>query len=128
MYNIIDIDVNSLGFKNNPALQAYSISNYLLLVHFARLVGYLFIATIALIVSKHIKERPIVILILCLFFVVPGLLYVIGFDSFYYLRIFDLITGNMYFRYNGDFIKLIVTSLLLFGALIYYLLSTYRKS
>lgn len=127
MYNIIDIDVNSIGFKNNPALQAYSISNYLLLVHFARLVGYLLISTIALIVSKHIKERPIVILILCLLFVVPGLLYVIGFESFYYLTIFDLISGNMYFRYNGDFIKMLISVFLLVLSLTYYFVITLKS-
>lgn len=107
MANIVNLEVNSIGLNNNPNLLKLSISNYLILIHITRLIGYLFIALVSLIVSKLVRSRAMVILILCFIFVIPSVLFLLGFDAFYFISIFDLISGNMYFRLNGGIVKLV---------------------
>lgn len=118
--NIIDFDVNSIGFKNNPILLELSINQYLLLIFLTRLIGVLFVALSSLFVGYKIKDRSIILLVLSFIFLLPSALVMLGFNFFSNLSVFDLISGNLFYRSNGYLTKLFFVFILVLILITYF--------
>ena len=118
--NIIDLDVNSIGFKNNPSLLELSINQYLLLIFLTRLIGVLFVALSSLFIGYKIKDRSIILLVLSFIFLLPSALVMLGFNFFSNLSVFDLISGNLFYRSNGYLAKLFIVFILVLVLITYF--------
>lgn len=125
--NIIDLEVNSIGFKNHPNLLQLSINQYFLLVMLTRLVGVAFVGLSSLFVAYKIKDRSIILVVLTFIFILPSILLLLGFEVFRHISVFDLISGNLYYRNTGGFLKLVLVFILLVILSGYFIYVSYKN-
>lgn len=111
MKSVINDKINSAGFNKYKFLQEIKIYKYILLVLITRLQGGLFVGLVTIIISRYSRNRIISILMLFSIFIFPAILYLSGFTVFSYLNVFDLISGNLFYRIGDGLIKVVFVAM-----------------
>lgn len=124
--NVINLDINSYGFKAYPWLANLSITQFNLLVFVTRIIGFLFLMLTSLFVSKKVGNRTITILLLTFMFIIPAFLYLVGFELFSIVSVFDLIGGTIFYRRGIYMTKIFIVLVLDFILVVYLLVSGNR--